>query len=153
WLKAARPDVACLQELKSTDADFPITAIRRAGYEAVWRGQKSWNGVAILARGMEPILTRNALPGDDADTQSRYIEPAVNGILISCLYLPNGNPQPGPKFDCKLAWFERLLRHAKSLKQAGVPAVLAGDFNVVPTEQDIYPTTSYKTNALVQPQP
>jgi exodeoxyribonuclease-3 len=152
WMKRAQPDVVCLQELKSSDADFPVTAIRRAGYHAVWRGQKSWNGVAILARGMEPILTRSELPGDAADTQSRYIEAAVNGILIGCLYLPNGNPQPGPKFAYKLAWFERLLRHARSLRQAGVPAVLAGDFNVAPTEEDIYPTKSYDNNALVQPE-
>src|SRR5262245_9961696 len=103
WLRAARPDVACLQELKSTDADLPIGALRRAGYEAVWRGQKSWNGVAILARGMEPVLTRNALPGAPEDDQSRYIEAAVNGILIGCLYAPNGNPQPAPKFAYKLA--------------------------------------------------
>ena len=110
WLRSARPDVVCLQELKSTDADFPANAVRRAGYEAVWRGQKSWNGVAILARGMEPVLTRNALPGDPEDDQSRYIEAAVNGVLIGCLYAPNGNPQPGPKFDYKLAWLDRLSR-------------------------------------------
>src|SRR4051812_35401723 len=152
WLRAARPDVVCLQELKSTDADFPIAALRRAGYEAVWRGQKSWNGVAILARGMEPVLTRSELPGDPNDTQSRYIEAAVNGILIGCLYAPNGNPQPGPKFDYKLAWRERLNRHARSVLKAGVPVVLTGDYNVVPTPQDIYPTKSYDKDALVQPQ-
>src|SRR4051794_36982150 len=115
WLRAARPDVACLQELKITDFDFPIAALRRVGYEAVWRGQKSWNGVAILARGMEPVLTRSELPGDPKDDHSRYIEAAVNGILIGCLYAPNGNPQPGPKFDYKLAWFKRLRTHAKRL--------------------------------------
>jgi exodeoxyribonuclease III len=152
WLRVAQPDVVCLQELKATDAAFPIAAIRRSGYEAVWRGQKSWNGVAILARGMEPILTRMELPGDPTDKQSRYIEAAVNGVLIGCLYLPNGNPQPGPKFDYKLAWFARLLRHAKMLRRAGVPMVLAGDYNVVPTERDIYPTKSYDKDALLQPE-
>ena len=152
WLRSARPDVVCLQELKSTDADFPANAVRRAGYEAVWRGQKSWNGVAILARGMEPVLTRNALPGDPEDDQSRYIEAAVNGVLIGCLYAPNGNPQPGPKFDYKLAWLDRLIAHAAALKAEGVPVVLIGDYNVVPTERDIYPTKSYDKDALVQPQ-
>ena len=152
WLRAAKPDVVCLQELKSTDADFPVGALRRAGYDAVWRGQKSWNGVAILARGMEPVLTRRALPGDREDDQSRYIEAAVNGILIGCLYAPNGNPQPGPKFDYKLAWLNRLIEHAAALKAEGVPVVLIGDYNVVPTERDIYPTKSYDKDALVQPQ-
>jgi exodeoxyribonuclease-3 len=151
WLRAARADVVCLQELKSTDADFPIDAIRRAGYGAVWRGQKTWNGVAILARGMEPVPTRSELPGDAADTQSRYIEAAVNGILIGCLYAPNGNPQPGPKFDYKLAWLERLIGHARSLLKAKIPVVLAGDYNVVPTPFDIYQTRSYDHDALVQP--
>src|SRR5260370_1093481 len=144
WLRGASPDVVCLQELKCTDADFPIAAIRRAGYQAVWHGQKSWNGVAILARGMEPVRTRTELPGNPQDAQSRYIEAAVNGILIGCLYAPNGNPQPGPKFDHKLAWLDRLIRHAGSLIKAGVPVVLAGDYNVVPTPHDIYPTTSYE---------
>jgi exodeoxyribonuclease III len=152
WLRAARPDVVCLQELKSTDADFPIGALRRVGYEAVWRGQKTWNGVAILARGTEPVPTRSELPGDATDTESRYIEAAVNGILIGCLYAPNGNPQPGPKFDYKLAWLERLIRHARSLLKAGVPVVLAGDYNVVPTPLDIYQTHSYDNDALVQPE-
>jgi exodeoxyribonuclease III len=152
WLRAARPDVVCLQELKSTDAAFPAAALRRAGYQAVWRGQKSWNGVAILARGMEPVLTRSELPGDASDTQSRYIEAAVNGILIGCLYAPNGNPQPGPKFAYKLAWLERLIRHAASLKAAGIPAALIGDYNVVPTGRDIYPTKSYDKDALTQPE-
>ena len=152
WLRSAKPDVVCLQELKSTDADFPVAALRRAGYEAVWRGQKSWNGVAILARGMEPVLTRSELPGDPKDDHSRYIEAAVNGVLVGCLYAPNGNPQPGPKFDYKLAWLDRLIRHAAALKAEGVPVVLIGDYNVVPTERDIYPTKSYDKDALVQPQ-
>jgi exodeoxyribonuclease-3 len=151
WLRAAAPDVVCLQELKSTDAEFPISAIRRAGYDAVWRGEKTWNGVAILARGRMPVLTRSELPGEAKDTQSRYIEAAVNGILFGCLYAPNGNPQPGPKFDYKLAWLERLNRHAKALLDEGVPVVLAGDYNVVPTPSDIYATQSYDKDALVQP--
>ena len=152
WLKAAVPDAVCLQELKATDAEFPHAALRRAGYDAIWRGQKTWNGVAILARGMQPVVTRTELPGDPSDTQSRYIEAAVNGVLIGCLYLPNGNPQPGPKFDYKLAWLERLVRHARALLRAKVPVILAGDYNVVPTPADIYPTHSYDKDALVQPQ-
>ena len=152
WLRGASPDAVCLQELKSTDADFPIDAIRRVGYEAVWRGQKTWNGVAILARGMKPVQTRSELPGDATDAQSRYIEAAVNGILIGCLYAPNGNPQPGPKFNYKLAWLERLIRHARSLLKANIPVVLAGDFNVVPAPLDIYQTRSYDDDALVQPE-
>ena len=153
WLRKSRPDVACLQELKATDAEFPIRAIEKAGYGAVWRGERSWNGVAILARGCEPVLTRTVLPGDGSDTQSRYIEAAVAGVLIATLYAPNGNPQPGPKFDYKLAWMKRLLRHAAGLCALEAPVVLAGDFNVVPTEADIYPSKSYATNALVQPEP
>jgi exodeoxyribonuclease-3 len=151
WLRAAKPDVVSLQELKATDREFPIAAIEKAGYGAVWRGQKSWNGVAILARGREPVLTRAALPGDPADQQSRYIEAAVQGVLVTSLYAPNGNPQPGPKFDYKLAWMERLAQHARELYRAGVPVVLAGDYNVVPTDFDIYPTRSYAKDALVQP--
>ena len=139
WLKAAKPDIVCLQELKSADAEFPAAAIRKAGYHAVWRGQKTWNGVAILSRGAEPVVTRTELPGD-SDPQSRYIEAAVNGIIVACIYLPNGNPQPGPKFRYKLAWFARLTRHAAELAKAGVPVALAGDFNVVPTPFDIYQT-------------
>jgi exodeoxyribonuclease-3 len=151
WLAREEPDVVCLQELKAADERFPETAIREAGYGAVWRGQISWNGVAILSKGAAPIVTRTELPGDTGDSQSRYIEAAVRGILVTSIYLPNGNPQPGPKFDYKLAWFERLIAHAADLLRAGVPAVLAGDYNVVPTEADIYPTTSYADNALVQP--
>jgi exodeoxyribonuclease III len=150
WLRASRPNVACLQELKATDSEFPIALIEKAGYGAVWRGQKSWNGVAILAHGTEPVVTRTALPGDPADMQSRYIEAAVNGVLIATLYAPNGNPQPGPKFKYKLAWMKRLLAHAAELYALDAPVVLAGDFNVVPTDADIYPTKSYAKNALVQ---
>ena len=153
WLRRAGPDVACLQELKAADSEFPVTAIKKAGYDAVWRGEKSWNGVAILGRGGEPVLTRAGLPGDPADTQSRYIEAAVNGVLVATLYAPNGNPQPGPKFKYKLAWMKRLLAHAAELYALDAPVVLAGDFNVVPTDADIYATKSYAKNALVQPEP
>ena len=153
WLEASEPDVVCLQELKATDKAFPIEAVRAAGYHAVWCGQPSWNGVAILTRGAAPILTRAALPGDPADRQARYIEAAVRGVLIGCLYLPNGNPQPGPKFDYKLAWFERLIIHAADLRRLDVPAVLAGDYNVVPTDADIYSPRSWTKNALLQPEP
>ena len=152
WLAAARPDVVCLQELKAAQDDFPAQALRDAGYSAVWQGQQTWNGVAILARGTEPVVTRRALPGGPSDKQSRYIEAAVAGVLIGCLYLPNGNPQPGPKFTYKLAWFERLHAHATGLLAADVPVVLAGDFNVVPTNADIYPTRSWDKDALLQPE-
>ncbi len=152
WLRTAAPDVVCLQELKAANQEFPKTAIEKAGYGAVWCGQKSWNGVAILARGREPIVTRNALPGDANDTQARYIEAAVQGVVFASLYAPNGNPQPGAKFAYKLAWLDRLVAHAAELLAANVPVVLAGDFNVVPTDRDIYPTKSYAKNALVQPQ-
>jgi exodeoxyribonuclease-3 len=151
WLAKAAPDVVCLQELKAEQGAFPADAIRALGYEAVCRGERSWNGVAILARGSEPVLTRSSLPGNAEDRQARYIEAAVNGVLITSLYLPNGNPQPGPKFDYKLAWFERLIAHAATLRTAGVRVVLAGDYNVVPTVQDIYPTRSLDDNALIQP--
>src|SRR5258708_37356083 len=139
WLQEAAPDVVCLQELKAADEEFPVDAIRGAGYEAVWRGQKTWNGVAILGRGTPPIVTRTDLPGDPSDRQSRYIEAAVNGVIVASLYAPNGNPQPGPKFDYKLAWLDRLAAHASELYDAGVPVVLAGDYNMVPTDRDIYP--------------
>ena len=153
WLRAARPDVACLQELKATDSQFPTAAIEKAGYGAVWRGEKSWNGVAILARDCEPVVTRTALPGDPKDAQSRYIEAAVKGVLIATLYAPNGNPQPGAKFKYKLAWMKRLLAQAAELYAINAPVLLAGDFNVVPTDADIYPSKSYAKNALVQPEP
>src|SRR6185503_8837807 len=152
WLRSAKPDVVALQELKAADAEFPAPAIEQAGYGAVWRGQKSWNGVAILARGCEPIVTRTQLPGERADAESRYIEAAVRGVLVASLYAPNGNPQPGPKFAYKLAWMNRLAAHAADLYAADVPVVLAGDYNVVPTQRDIYVTKSYDKNALVQPQ-
>jgi exodeoxyribonuclease-3 len=152
WLRVAEPDVVCLQELKATDAEFPADAIRRTGYEAVWRDQKSWNGVAILARATTPILTRTELPGNVGDAESRYIEAAIKGVIVSSLYAPNGNPQPGPKFNYKLAWLNRLAAHAADLYAADVPVVLAGDYNVVPTDRDIYPTKSWAKDALVQPE-
>jgi exodeoxyribonuclease III len=151
WLERETPEVVCLQELKAEQHSFPADALRSAGYEAVWVGERSWNGVAILAREGPPILTRLSLPGDDGDHQARYVEAAVSGIVIACIYLPNGNPQPGPKFAYKLAWFERLMAHASNLITADVPVILAGDYNVVPTPQDIYPTRSLDNNALVQP--
>ncbi len=152
WLADAAPDVVCLQELKATDRQFPMSVIEEAGYGAVWRGQSAWNGVAILARGAVPVLTRAELPGDPSDSQARYIEAAVAGVLFACLYAPNGNPQPGPKFDYKLAWTERLIAHATDLWAAGVSVVLAGDYNIVPEPHDIYATRSYDKNALIQPQ-
>ncbi len=152
WLADAAPDVVCLQELKATDRQFPATALADAGYGAVWRGESSWNGVAILAKGQEPVLTQSELPGDADDKQARYIEAAVNGVLVACLYAPNGNPQPGPKFSYKLAWMERFLAHAQGLWDTGLPVVLAGDYNIVPEPRDIYQTTSYRDNALVQPE-
>ncbi|CEA06505.1 exodeoxyribonuclease III [Pseudomonas saudimassiliensis] len=152
WLAREQPDVACLQELKAGNDVFPVEALREAGYGAVWHGQKSWNGVAILARDAEPLLSRRGLPGEPHPEQSRYIEAVVQGVVIGCLYLPNGNPQPGPKFDYKLAWFEKLIDHAGSLMEAGHPVVLAGDYNVVPTDEDIYSTRSWKKDALLQPE-
>jgi len=153
-LKRTRPDVVSLQELKALDTQFPRAEIEKAGYRAVWRGEKAWNGVAILTRGFDAVVTRTALPGDPADAQSRYLEAAVNGVIVTSLYAPNGNPQPGPKFKYKLAWMDRLIKHAADLRKAGVPVILAGDFNIVPTDQDIYVSKSgtYAKNALVQPE-
>ena len=153
WLALAKPDVVCLQELKAPDDRFPQAALADAGYGAVWHGQKSWNGVAILARDATPVLTRRGLPDDPAPEQSRYIEAAVDGVLVGCLYLPNGNPWPGPKFDYKLAWFDALAAHAVSLIASKLPVVLAGDYNVVPTPFDIYRPGALEGNALVQPEP
>ncbi|MBO9589003.1 exodeoxyribonuclease III [Devosia sp.] len=152
WLAEAAPDTICLQELKAADRQFPATALADAGYHAVWKGEPGWNGVAILTRGNPPILTRDSLPGAPDDHQARYIEAACNGVIIGCLYAPNGNPRPGPKFDYKLAWTQRLINHAQELWSSDLPVVLAGDFNIVPEPRDIYETTSYKDNALVQPE-
>jgi exodeoxyribonuclease-3 len=151
WLHHAKPDIVSLQELKSTDDDFPAAAIDKAGYGAVWRGQKTWNGVAILARNADPVLIRTELPGDPNDKAARYIEAAVKGIVVTSLYLPNGNPQPGPKFDYKLEWFKRLKSHAAKFVKQEIPTVLAGDYNVAPTSLDIYPTRSWDKDALIQP--
>lgn len=153
WLENTRPDAVCLQELKCEQHAFPAPALREAGYGAAWAGQRSWNGVALLARGADPVVTRTALPGDPADAQARYVEAAIQGVLVGCLYAPNGNPQPGPKFAYKLAWTERLIAHAAALHVAGVPAVLAGDYNIVPTPADIYNERSWLKNALLQPEP
>jgi exodeoxyribonuclease-3 len=151
WLQRSQPDVACLQELKTPDAKFPAQALRDAGYAPIWHGQASYNGVAILSRGAEPVEIRRGLPGDPDDTHSRYIEAAIDGVIVACLYLPNGNPQPGPKFDYKLAWFERLIEHAAGLVLSDHPVILTGDFNVVPTDFDIYNPASWRKDALLQP--
>ena len=152
WLAERQPDIACLQELKAPQEKFPAAEIRDAGYNAIWHGQKSWNGVAILARGTVPVETRRALPGDAADTQSRYIEADINGLIVGCLYLPNGNPAPGPKFEYKLRWFERLTAHAAELHASGAPVVLAGDYNVMPTELDVYKPERWLDDALFRPE-
>ncbi|GGG06355.1 exodeoxyribonuclease III [Rhizobium wenxiniae] len=150
WLKEDKPDVVCLQELKSTS--FPEKEIGLAGYGAAWLGQKSWNGVAILVRGAEPLVTRRGLPGDPDDQQCRYIEAAIDGILVGCLYLPNGNPAPGPKFDYKLRWFKRLHRYAAEVLELDVPALLVGDFNVMPTALDVYKPERWSDDALYRPE-
>jgi exodeoxyribonuclease III len=144
----AEPDVVCLQELKTTEDRFPIAAIERAGYGAVWHGQKSWNGVAILARGRQPVETRRGLPGDPEDLQSRYVEAAVSGVIIASLYAPNGNPRPGPKFEFKLQWLARLRAHARELLAQDLPVVLAGDYNVIPSDLDVYAPERWRDDAL-----
>jgi exodeoxyribonuclease-3 len=148
WLDETTPDIVCLQELKAPDEKFPAPALRAAGYGAVWHGQKSWNGVAILAGAAEPEETRRGLPDDPDDTHSRYVEAAVGGLIVGCLYLPNGNPAPGPKFDYKLRWFERLTDYAQTLLDSGAPVILAGDFNVMPTELDVYAPERWADDAL-----
>ena len=153
WLEREQPDIACLQELKAPDEAFPQTDVERLGYGAIWHGQKSWNGVAILARGTTPVERRRGLPQDPDGSQSRYLEADVHGLRVACLYLPNGNPWPGPKFDYKLEWFASLLRHAATLLRDGVPTLMCGDFNVVPTDElDIYNPKSWRTDALLQPE-
>ncbi|HEV7381509.1 MAG TPA: exodeoxyribonuclease III [Dyadobacter sp.] len=152
WLDEAKPDIVCLQELKAAHDNFPQKAIADAGYNAVWHGQKTWNGVAILARDKEIAEVRNVLPGDSSDPQSRYIEAIVDQMLICCLYLPNGNPAPGEKFDYKLNWFKRLKKHAKYLLSENVPVVLAGDYNVIPTDLDVYNPEQWMDNALFLPE-
>lgn len=152
WLEEATPDVVCLQELKTPQEKFPEAAIKEAGYHAIWHGQKSWNGVAILSRNEQPEEIGRALPGDPEDNHSRYIEAMVNGIHIGCLYLPNGNPAPGPKFDYKMQWFQRLTKHANVLFGSGKPVVLAGDYNVMPTEMDVYKPERWVDDALFRPE-
>jgi exodeoxyribonuclease III len=152
WLEAARPDVVCLQELKCPDEKFPRPAIEQAGYGAIWHGQKSWNGVAILARGCEPIETRRGLPGDPDDSHSRYIEAAIGGMIIGCLYLPNGNPKPGPKFDYKMRWIGRFEVLAAELVGTKAPVVLAGDYNIIPTDADVYKPERWLDDALFAPE-
>jgi exodeoxyribonuclease-3 len=152
WLERTVPDIVCLQELKAPQERFPEVALDAAGYGFVWHGQKSWNGVAILARGSTPIERRRVLPGDPEDLHSRYIEATVGEIVVGCLYLPNGNPLPGPKFDYKLSWFERLTRHASELLAANVPVVLAGDYNVIPTDLDVYAPERWVDDALFRPE-
>ncbi|MEO8707144.1 MAG: exodeoxyribonuclease III, partial [Kofleriaceae bacterium] len=153
WLEREQPDIVCLQELKVTNRQFPAAALRELGYEAVVHGEASWNGVAILGKGHEPIATRRALPGREDDRQARYLEAAVQGVIVGGLYLPNGNPLRSPKFAYKLEWFESLNAHAQALLDSGHPVVLAGDYNVVPTDADIYDPKSWKRNALLQPEP
>ncbi|OOG72898.1 Exodeoxyribonuclease III [Ensifer sp. M14] len=152
WLDETAPDVVCLQELKAPDNRFPYREIEKAGYGAIWHGQKSWNGVAILARGETPVETRRGLPGDPDDSQSRYIEAAVNGIIVGCLYLPNGNPAPGPRFDYKLRWFERLYDYGAQLIELEIPVALVGDFNVMPTDLDVYKPERWRDDALFRPE-
>lgn len=152
WLAKAEPDIVCLQELKAPQEKFPALAIRAAGYDAIWQGQKSWNGVAILSRGAKLVETRRGLPGDPDDVHSRYIEADVDGLLIGCLYVPNGNPAPGPKFDYKLRWFRRLATYAAGLVDQRVPVVLAGDYNVMPTEMDVYNPERWMDDALFRPE-
>lgn len=152
WLEQTQPDIACLQELKAPQEKFPAAAIEQAGYGAIWNGQKSWNGVAILARGRQPVEVRRQLPGDPDDNHSRYIEATVDDLLVGCLYLPNGNPAPGPKFDYKLNWFDRLIEHARGLIALENPVVLAGDYNVIPTELDAYKPERWVGDALFFPE-
>lgn len=152
WLEKEAPDIVALQELKATDQTFPVQALEAAGYGALWHGQASWNGVALLSRGTTPVEIRRGLPGDAEDTQSRYLEAGIHGMVVASIYLPNGNPQPGPKFDYKLAWMERLARHAKSLVDLPHPVVVMGDFNVIPTDEDVYDPKSFRKDALLQPE-
>lgn len=148
WLEASAPDIVCLQELKAQHDNFPLIPIQAAGYDAIWHGQKSWNGVAILARNIRPVEIRRTLPGDPEDVNSRYIESTVGDLTVSSIYLPNGNPYPGPKFEYKLKWFERLIAHSRELIDSGKQVVLTGDFNVMPTEKDVYKPERWVNDAL-----
>lgn len=152
WLTEESPDVVCLQELKAPQEKFPLASIKDLGYAAIWHGQKSWNGVAILSKIGEPKEIRRVLPGDPDDMHSRYIEAELNGIIVGCLYLPNGNPAPGPKFDYKLGWFERFTQHAATLVNSSTPVVLTGDYNVMPKEIDVYKPERWGDDALFRPE-
>jgi exodeoxyribonuclease-3 len=152
WLKETQPNIVCLQELRAPDEKFPVEAVHNAGYAAIWHGQKSWNGVAILSRDTAPIETRRGLPGDPDDVQSRYIEADIDGLTVGCVYLPNGNPAPGPKFSYKLAWFNRLIAHARTLVKSGRPIVLCGDYNAVPTPLDAYKPERWVGDAVFFPE-
>jgi len=152
WLEETAPDIVCLQELKAPQDKFPEAAIRAAGYGVIWHGQKSWNGVAILAKQAQPVELCRVLPGDPDDLQSRYIEAKVGDIVIACLYLPNGNPAPGPKFDYKLGWLDRLMLRADQLLASRAPVVMAGDFNIIPTELDVYKPERWVDDALFRPE-
>lgn len=152
WLAEAQPDTVCVQELKAPQDKFPETEILEAGYHSVWLGQKSWNGVAILSKIAKPVISRTTLPGDDEDDQSRYLEVKIEDLIIGCIYLPNGNPVPGPKFDYKMKWFERLDAHAEMLITSGKKVMLVGDFNVMPTEKDVYKPEKFKEDALFLPE-
>jgi exodeoxyribonuclease-3 len=151
WLEETAPDIVCLQELKAPDERFPAAALEKAGYGAIWQGQKSWNGVAILARGAEPVETQRGLPGDPADVQSRYLEAAVKGLIVASLYAPNGNPVGSAKFAFKLRWYERFMARAERLLATGQPVVLAGDYNIIPTDLDVYVPDRWRDDALFQP--
>ena len=152
WLEKEQPDIVGLQELKALDGAFPEDAIREAGYGAIWQGQRSWNGVALLAKSQDPVESRRGLPWDPKDEQSRYIEAAVHGVIVAAVYLPNGNPQPGPKFDYKLRWMQRLADHARGLVGQPHPVAILGDFNVIPTDDDVYDPKAWRKDALIQPQ-
>lgn len=152
WLEREQPDIVALQELKAVDDAFPVAEIEQAGYGAIWQGERSWNGVALLGRGAVPVESRRGLPGDRSDGQSRYLEAAIHGVVVAGLYLPNGNPQPGPKFDYKLKWMQRLFRHAATLVDLPHPVALIGDFNVIPTDEDIYDPKGWRKDALLQPE-
>lgn len=152
WLKEAQPDIVCLQELKSPQDRFPLSEINDAGYEAIWHGQKQWNGVAILSKGYEMTEVQRALPGDDKDDQSRYLEVIIDEIVICCLYLPNGNPYPGTKFDYKLDWIKRFKKRTKQFIDMDLPAILIGDFNIIPTDKDVYKPEKWKDDALFRPE-
>ena len=152
WLEREQPDIVALQELKAMDQAFPAAQVEQAGYGAIWQGERSWNGVALLGRDTVPVESRRGLPGDRSDRQSRYLEAAIHGVIVAGLYLPNGNPQPGPKFDYKLKWMQRLVRHAASLVELPHPVALIGDFNVIPTDEDIYDPKGWRKDALLQPE-